>query len=165
MISDYKKIIDKAEKIKTENKKFLDKLKKLSPKDLDLTTNELHDVAFEQIDCLQCANCCATTGPLLLNKDIDRLAKALKLKPSIFAEQYLKIDEDNDYVFKQMPCMFLGNDKYCSVYQDRPNACREFPHTQQRNILQKLKITYLNTTICPAVAIVVEGLKEKYKVK
>lgn len=165
MISDYKKIIDKAEKIKTENKKFLDKLKKLSPKDLDALTNELHDDAFEQIDCLLCANCCATTGPLLLNKDIDRLAKALKLKPSIFAEQYLKIDEDKDYVFKQMPCMFLGNDKYCSVYNDRPNACREFPHTQQRNILQKLKITYLNTTICPAVAIVVESLKEKYKIK
>jgi len=99
----------------------------------------------------------------LLNKDIERLAKALKVRPSIFAEQYLEIDEDNDYVFKQMPCVFLGNDKYCSVYNDRPNACREFPHTQQRNVLQKLKITFLNTTICPAVAIVVDGLKDKYK--
>jgi hypothetical protein len=164
MISDYKKIIVKAEKLKTENKKFLEKVKKLAPKDLDIITNELHEQTFEKIDCLQCANCCYTTGPLLLNKDIDRLAKTFKTKPSIFAEHYLKIDEDNDYVFKQIPCVFLGNDKYCTVYNDRPNACREFPHTQQRNILQKLKITYLNTTICPAVALIVDGLKEKYKV-
>jgi Fe-S-cluster containining protein len=164
MISDYRKIIVKAEKLKTENKKFLDKVKKLAPKDLDIVTHELHEQAFEKIDCLQCANCCVTTGPLLLNKDIDRLAKTFKTKPSIFAEQYLKIDEDNDYVFKQIPCVFLGDDKYCNVYNDRPNACREFPHTQQRNILQKLKITYLNTTICPAVALIVDDLKEKYKV-
>jgi Fe-S-cluster containining protein len=164
MISDYRKIIVKAEKLKTENKKFLDKVKKLAPKDLDIVTNELHEQVFKKIDCLQCANCCYTTGPLLLNKDIDRLAKTVKTKPSIFAEQYLKIDEDNDYVFKQIPCVFLGNDKHCTVYSHRPNACREFPHTQQRNILQKLKITYLNTTICPAVSLIVDGLKEKYKV-
>jgi Fe-S-cluster containining protein len=164
MYIDYLKIIDRATKNKNENKKFLEKLKKLAPKDLDQTTNQLHDDAFDEIDCLECANCCASTGPLLLNKDIDRLAKSLKQKPSIFAENYLRIDEDNDYVFKQMPCPFLGADKYCSIYSDRPNACREFPHTQQRNILQKLKITQLNTTICPAVAMVVDGLKEKYKV-
>jgi hypothetical protein len=161
---DYVKIIDRAKKNKNENKKFLEKLKKLAPKDLDQITNQLHDDAFDEIDCLECANCCASTGPLLLNKDIDRLAKSLKQKPSIFAENYLRIDEDNDYVFKQIPCPFLGTDKYCSVYSDRPNACREFPHTQQRNILQKLKITQLNTTICPAVAMVLDGLKENYKI-
>ncbi len=163
MHTDYIKIIERAKKSKVENKKFLEKLKKLAPKNLDQITNQLHEEAFENIDCLNCANCCASTGPLLLNKDIDRLAKNLKLKPSIFTEKYLRIDEDKDYVFKQMPCLFLGNDNYCSVYTDRPNACKEFPHTQQRNILQKLKITYLNTTICPAVAVVVEGLKENYK--
>lgn len=163
MIAEYIKIIEKAKLQKAENKKFLDKLKKQAPKNLDVVTNQLHDEAFETIDCLQCANCCATTGPLLLNKDIDRLAKNLRLKPSVFTENYLRIDEDKDYVFKQMPCPFLGSDKYCSVYSDRPNACREFPHTQQRNVLQKLKITLLNTTVCPAVAKVVDGLKEKYK--
>jgi len=162
MQHEYIKILERAKKSKVENKKFLEKLKKLAPKNLDQITNQLHEEAFEKIDCLNCANCCASTGPLLLNKDIDRLAKNLKLKPSVFTEKYLRIDEDKDYVFKQMPCLFLGNDNYCSVYNDRPNACREFPHTQQRNILQKLKITYLNTTICPAVAVVVEGLKENY---
>jgi Fe-S-cluster containining protein len=161
---EYLKILENARKKSSENKKFLEKLKAKKPKDLDILTNELHDEAFEQINCLECANCCRTTGPLLLNKDIDRLASELKLKPSIFAERYIKVDEDNDYVFTSMPCPFLGSDNYCHVYEARPNACREFPHTQQRNILQKLKITYHNTLICPAVVLVVEGLKEKLKV-
>jgi hypothetical protein len=161
---EYLKILENARKKSSENKKFLEKLKAKKPKDLDILTNELHDEAFEQINCLECANCCRTTGPLLLNKDIDRLASELKLKPSIFAERYIRVDEDNDYVFTSMPCPFLGSDNYCHVYEARPNACREFPHTQQRNILQKLKITYHNTLICPAVVLVVEGLKEKLKV-
>lgn len=162
MDTELQKIIVKAVKAKNENKKFLDKLKKSAPKNLDEVTNQFHDEVFEQINCLDCGNCCTTTGPLLLNKDIDRLAKSLKLKPSVFATIYLKIDEEQDYVFKQIPCVFLDENNYCSVYANRPNACREFPHTQQRNILQKLKITYLNSTICPAVALVVEKLKVKY---
>jgi Fe-S-cluster containining protein len=161
---EYLKILENARKKSSENKKFLDKLKAKKPKDLDILTNELHDEAFEQIDCLECANCCRTTGPLILNKDIDRLATELKLKPSIFTEKFVRIDEDNDYVFSSMPCPFLGSDNYCHVYEARPNACREFPHTQQRKILQKLKITYHNTLICPAVALVIDGLKEKFKV-
>ena len=163
MNTEFQKILENARKKSSENKKFLDKLKAKKPNDLDLLTNELHDEAFDQIDCLECANCCRTTGPLLLNKDIDRLASELKLKPSIFTEKLVRIDEDNDYVFSNMPCPFLGSDNYCHVYDARPNACKEFPHTQQRNILQKLKITYQNTLICPAVVLVVDGLKEKYK--
>jgi uncharacterized protein len=161
MLPAYQKYLDKANKNKGENKKFLEKLKKQKPTGLDSLVQELNDLAFEEIDCLQCANCCKTTGPLLLNKDIDRLAKNQKLRPAVFTEQFLKIDEDKDYVFKSMPCVFLGEDNYCNVYQDRPNACREFPHTHQRDQLQKLKITYQNSLICPAVAVVVEELKQK----
>lgn len=158
----YLKQLETAKSRKKENKKFLDRLKHLKPADLDITTNQLHDQAFEHIDCLQCANCCRTTGPLLLGKDIDRLAKHFHLRPSEFTEQYLRIDEDRDYVFKKMPCPFLASDNYCSVYENRPVACRDYPHTQQRKIIQKLAITYHNSMICPAVAEVVEGLKTIY---
>jgi hypothetical protein len=161
MLEAYQKYLNIAKKNKAENKKFLDKLKKQKPAQFDLLVQELNDLAFEEIDCLQCANCCKTTGPLLLNKDIDRLAKELKLRPSIFVEKYLKIDEDQDYVFNKMPCVFLGSDHYCSVYEARPNACREYPHTHQRDQLQKLKITFHNSLICPAVAKIVEELKRK----
>jgi Fe-S-cluster containining protein len=160
MIDEYKNYLKLATAKKSENKKFLDKLKKQKPKDLDIICNQYHEEVFENIDCLKCANCCSGTGPLFLDKDIDRLAKHLRIRPSEFSENYLRIDEDKDYVFKSVPCPFLGTDKYCSVYESRPNACREFPHTQQRNMAQKMSITYLNTMICPAVYLVVEELKK-----
>jgi Fe-S-cluster containining protein len=163
MLPEYQKILQQSKLKSAENKKFYERLKKLSPKDLDKVTNQLNDEAFEKIDCLQCANCCKTTGPLLKDKDIDRLADEMKLKPSQFTEKYLRIDEDYDYVFKQMPCPFLGDDKFCSVYKNRPGACRDYPHTHQNKMHNKLAITYLNSLICPAVAIVTEGLKLKYQ--
>ena len=163
MILEYENYLKQATAKKSENKKFLDKLKKQKPKDLDIICNQYHEEVFENIDCLKCANCCSSTGPLFLDKDIDRLAKHLRIRPSEFTENYLRIDEDNDYVFKSVPCPFLGTDKYCSVYESRPNACREFPHTQQRNMAQKMSITYLNTMICPAVYLIVEELKKQYK--
>jgi Fe-S-cluster containining protein len=162
MIDEYKKLLTSAVLRKDENKRFFEKLKKKGPKNLDLVCNDLHEKAFEKIDCLKCANCCRTTGPLLLQKDIERIAKSLKMRPVAFATTYLKVDEDNDNVFKSMPCPFIGDDNFCGIYSDKPNACSEFPHTQQRNILQKLKITYENTMICPAVAQIAEGLKKAY---
>ncbi|HKR03811.1 MAG TPA: YkgJ family cysteine cluster protein [Bacteroidia bacterium] len=162
MLPSYLKLIETAISKKKENKKFLERLRKIKPSNLDAVTNTLHDKAFTHIDCLQCANCCRTTGPLMLNKDIERLSKHFKIKPSEFSDQYLRTDEDGDAVFKNMPCPFLLNDNCCSVYNDRPGACRDYPHTQQRNIAQKLSITYHNCMICPAVAEVVEGLKEEF---
>lgn len=158
----YSQVLMASEARKAEIKKFFQRLRKLKPKDLDTVTNRLHVEAFEGIDCLQCANCCRTTGPLLKDKDIERLAQHQKLKPGVFAEKFLRIDEDGDYVFKQMPCPFLGADHYCSVYEARPAACRNYPHTQQREMYQKLNITYHNTFICPAVSKVVEGLMKIY---
>ncbi len=163
MIAEYEDYLKLANAKKSENKKFLEKLKKQKPKDLDIICNQFHDEVFENIDCLKCANCCSGTGPLFLDKDIDRLAKHLRIRPSEFTENYLRIDEDKDYVLKSVPCPFLGADKYCNVYESRPNACREFPHTQQRNMAQKMGITFLNTMICPAVYLVVEELKKHYK--
>lgn len=158
----YKAILRQSQLKKKEIKRFFERLKKLKPNNLDRITNQLHDEAFTDIDCLQCANCCRTTGPLLKDKDIERLSHQLKLKPGVFTERHLRIDEDHDYVFKQLPCPFLGEDHYCRVYESRPNACRNYPHTQQRDIYQKLTITYHNTFICPAVSKVVDGLMKVY---
>ena len=157
----YRKLIESARSKKKENKLFFEKLRTVNPRELDTLTNDLHDKAFETIDCLQCANCCTTTGPLLKNRDIETLSSHLKLRPAEFTDKYLRIDEDHDYVFKSMPCPFLKSDNYCSVYSARPNACRDYPHTQQRDIRSKLAITYENSMICPAVPMVVEGLKKE----
>jgi len=111
MLPQYEKYLQLAQKNKNENKKFLEKLRKQKPAGLDVLIQKLDEEVFEYIDCLECANCCKTTGPLLLNKDIDRLAKELKMRPAIFTENYLKVDEDGDYVFQNKPCPFLGSDR------------------------------------------------------
>jgi Fe-S-cluster containining protein len=159
---EYSLILNQAKAKRKENKSFLDRIKKSRPADLDETTNRFQEEAFQKIDCLKCANCCSTTSPLLKNRDIDLLAANQKVRPSVFADTYLKTDEDGDYVFKQTPCPFLGSDNLCSVYSCRPKACREYPHTQQRDILKKLPITWHNSMICPAVALIVEDLKKYY---
>ena len=90
-----------------ENKKYFDKLKKKAPKDLDYQMENIHNQVFKKVDCLSCANCCKTTGPLFTSADIERIAKFLKLKPQKFIDQYLRIDEENDYVLQQVPCTFF----------------------------------------------------------
>ncbi|MEX0316109.1 MAG: YkgJ family cysteine cluster protein [Allomuricauda sp.] len=147
-----------------ENKKFFAKLKKRPPKKLDYVMQELHHEEFERTDCLKCANCCKTTGPLFTNSDIERIAKHFKVKPSQFIDQYLRIDEENDYVLQQVPCTFLGNDNYCSIYEVRPKACREFPHTDRKKFHQISSLTLKNVAICPAAFNIVEEMKKKIKV-
>ncbi len=146
-----------------ENKKFFVKLKKKMPKDLDYVMQELHDDEFERTDCLTCANCCKTTGPLLTDKDVDRIAKYFKLNTQDFINQYLRVDEDNDYVLQSVPCTFLGSDNYCSIYDVRPKACREFPHTDRKKFQQISELTLKNVAICPAAFNIVEEMKKRIK--
>ena len=58
-----------------EDKKFFAKLRKKPPKKLDYIMQDLHDEEFSRTDCLECANCCKTTGPLFTAKDVTRIAK------------------------------------------------------------------------------------------
>ncbi len=143
-----------------ENKKFLTKLKKKKPKRLDAVMQRLHDDEFQKTDCLTCANCCKTTGPLFTDKDITRIAKHFRMKPQPFISQYLQIDEDNDFVLQGVPCTFLGTDNYCSIYEVRPKACREYPHTDRNKFHQITNLTLKNIAICPAAYNIVEKLKE-----
>lgn len=116
---------------------------------MDTIVHQLHDDISERIDCLSCANCCRSLGPAIYDKDIERIAKALRIKPSEVVSSYLKVDEDGDYVFRSMPCPFLMSDNYCSIYDARPKACREYPHTDRKNFEQIYKLTVKNTATCP----------------
>ncbi|MEC4114378.1 YkgJ family cysteine cluster protein [Myroides pelagicus] len=148
-----------------ENKKYFDKLKKKPPKDLDYQMQSIHEQVFDRVDCLSCANCCKTTGPLFTNADIERIAKHLRLKPQQFIDQYLQIDEDNDYVLQQVPCTFLDAENYCLIYEVRPKACREYPHTDRKKFNQITNLTLKNVAICPAAFEVVEEMKKRIALK
>ncbi|HEY4785767.1 MAG TPA: YkgJ family cysteine cluster protein [Bacteroidales bacterium] len=152
-----KKLAEKSEK---QNKQWVASFNKKQANKLDDLAQSLHQEIFSELDCLQCANCCKSISPTLYHKDIERIAKALKVKPSEFIEKYLEIDEENDYVFTQTPCPFLDNENYCMVYENRPKACREYPHTDRSRFYQILKLTIKNTYVCPAAYYVMEGIKK-----
>lgn len=144
-----------------ENKKFFTKLRSKPPKNLDYMMQEMHQDEFERTDCLSCANCCKTTGPLFTDKDIQRISKHFRMKEFDFIKTYLRIDEDRDYVLQQTPCSFLGADNYCSIYEVRPKACREFPHTDRKKFQQISKLTLENVKMCPAAFNIVEEMKRR----
>ena len=150
-----------TDKSMTETNSLVKKLKTKKPKNLDDVVHELHDEAFAKFNCLDCANCCKTIGPRLIDKDIERLAKHLKMKTADFMSQYILTDEDGDYVFKEHPCPFLLPDNYCMVYENRPKAWREYPHTDRKRFYQILSLSHKNCETCPVVFEIFEELRTK----
>jgi Fe-S-cluster containining protein len=148
-----------------EHEKCLAGLKKKPPRNLDYLAQETHDEVFQKVDCLQCANCCKTTGPLFTEKDIERISKHFRMKPADFEAKFLRTDEDQDKVLQNLPCWFLNEDNTCSIYEIRPKACREFPHTDRKKIYQINHLTVKNTVICPAAFEFVERMHEKFQQK
>jgi uncharacterized protein len=142
-----------------QNKVFLQGLKRKNPRLVDDHFHKIHNEVFDEINCLTCANCCKTTSPIFYQNDIERVARALKLKPGEFIEKYLTVDSDKDYVLKTSPCPFLDDENYCMVYEARPKACREYPHTDRKKVVQITELTYKNSLICPAVLEILERLK------
>ena len=119
---------------------------------------QLHQEAFDKIDCLQCANCCKNYSPRFKTPDIKRIAKHPQMKEGEFIETYLRIDEDGDYVARSAPCPFLGADNYCTIYENRPSDCRRFPYTDEDVIIKRAQLTQKNSTFCPIVYYVLEKL-------
>lgn len=140
-------------------KQLFKKLSAMQSGDLDGLIHPLHETYTEKIDCLQCANCCKTLSPAISDRDVDRIARHLSIRPSRVVDNYLKMDEEGDYVFRNSPCPFLGTDNYCSIYAARPKACREYPHTDRAKQKQLLEITRKNASTCPIVFHIVQDLK------
>jgi uncharacterized protein len=156
---DLERFQNNSKRKSAENKKFLQNLKRKDPRKVDDLFHTVHDEVFEETDCLTCANCCKTTSPIFYQNDIERVAKSLRIKAADLIEKYLRIDEDKDFVLKSSPCPFLDTDNTCKVYDDRPKACREYPHTNRKKMVQVLDLAHKNTLVCPAVFEMVERLK------
>ena len=145
------------------NKKLKERLRKVKPKELDQKFEQLHEETFAELDCLECANCCKTTSPIFIQTDIDRLAKVFRMKSSEFIDQYLYRDEEGDFVLNSSPCPFLNEDNKCLVYDSRPKACREYPHTNRKNMHGILALSLKNTLVCPAVFKIFMEIGKEYR--
>lgn len=149
-------------KVEAENGKFVRRLKKRPPPGIDAEVEALDEKVFSSVDCLKCANCCKTISPVFKERDIVRLSSYFKVRPAIFTEKYLYMDADGDYVLKTAPCPFLESDNKCSVYDNRPAACRSYPHTATLKFTKSTELFIKNSAVCPAVYEITEELKKKY---
>lgn len=130
----------------------------------DQAIAEIHDAVFSNTDCLQCAQCCKSYPPILEGPDIKRIARHLNLSEAQFMGNYLIMDEDGDWVMYTTPCPFLQSDNKCQIYDVRPKACREYPHTNRKKIYQIEALTLVNATICPAVSPILERMAEQMQI-
>ena len=160
---EYEKVLETAESRRGFYRDLVKRLKKKKPKGLEEEIRRLHDEAFEEFDCLRCGNCCRIVGPKLSGNDVNRLGKALSMRPKEVEEHYLTDDEDGDTVFREHPCPFLLEDNSCLIYEHRPKACRDYPHTDFSGVAglgKLLDLSLENSLYCPVVARVLEGLSK-----
>ncbi len=158
LIKDWKR--KKANNSKA-HRKFLWKLSQHKGKRLDQFADEIHEEVFSHISCLDCANCCSSIPPIVNKTDAARIARHLGMKLADFEATYLREDEDKDRVINRSPCPFLMDDHVCLIYEVRPKACREYPHTNNLEFSQNFRLHAVNATYCPAVFHILEALKSR----
>lgn len=151
-------LINWEKKSAEHQKNYQQYLKKANKNKVLKVLPDLHEAAFEKVNCLECANCCKNYSPRFKMPDIKRISKVLGMKETAFIDQYLQMDNEGDYVVKSTPCPFLGADNFCSIYEDRPSDCARFPYTDEDVLLKRPLITIKNSSFCPAVYYVLENL-------
>ncbi|MEY4052365.1 MAG: YkgJ family cysteine cluster protein [Chitinophagia bacterium] len=139
-------------------KKFQNFLKRVDKRKILKQLPDLHEAAFEKVNCLDCARCCKNYSPRFKMPDIKRISKYLRIKETVFIDTYLDMDQEGDYVANTKPCPFLGKDNVCSIYEHRPTDCQRFPYTDEDVFFKRAAITMKNAEFCPIVHDVMHGL-------
>ncbi len=154
---DLEKIEELVKLREDKNIEFRAFLKGQDPDKIDETVQRINIEISSQIDCTTCGNCCMKLKPFITEQDIKILSQRLNLSQQQVMDDYIEIDEGDQY-FKNLPCSFL-KEKKCTVYNDRPEDCRSFPHMHKRNFISRLWGVIENYSICPIVFNVFERLK------
>jgi len=155
------------EKLKKAFKKVEDEnwilrafLKEQEPDDVDRLVNNLHKELFEGFDCVVCSNCCKSIVPVVEENEIQVISKRLGMTDVAFKDKYL-VKTEEGFIINKKPCPFLTGSG-CSIYECRPENCREYPFTHKDEIWSRLINLVENCTVCPAVFEIFERLKKYY---
>jgi len=142
-----------------ENFDFRAFLKGQSSDEVDEIVHQLHHEIVAQIDCTECGNCCKFLKPSVTDKEIKRLSKIDGISAEDFEKKFVELDTfDQIKYLKDTPCKYL-HDKKCTIYPDRPEECRSYPHTHKDGFIFRLFGVINNYEICPIVFNLYEQLK------
>jgi uncharacterized protein len=159
ILADWKQ---EAERHYQRNFRFLQSLKGRSERAVDRAAVELHREAFSIIDCTRCANCCRTSHPVFEEHEIERIAGRIGAEPAALREQhFIKCEDEDGMEPKEQPCLFLGPDGRCTVYEDRPASCAGFPYTDEPGFACRKYMHSANSLGCPAVFFIVEQMRAR----
>ena len=153
-------LVNWEKKSRERQKLYKQFLQRVSKNEVLSRQQDIHEEAFNKVDCLSCANCCKNYSPRFKTPDIKRISKLLGLREGVFIETYLKEDEDGDFVLQTAPCPFLGSDNFCSIYEDRPSDCRRFPYTDEDVLIKRTSLTIKNSSFCPITYYTLERLMQ-----
>lgn len=148
-------------KVEEENWMLRAFLKNQNPDEVDRIVNDMHRKLFDGFDCIACSNCCKTIVPIVEENEIGAISLKLGLTCDEFKSRYLEKARE-DFIINKKPCPFLGK-KGCSIYECRPQNCREYPYTDKDEIWTRLINLVENCAVCPVVFEIFERLKKYYK--
>jgi uncharacterized protein len=152
--TDLSKIQSLSREHDDENWEFRSWLKQNAPDDIDGIVQALSQKYFTLIDCTQCANCCRSLQAEFKKSELHTIAETLGQSIKEFEKQFMSEGMVNP------PCPMLDG-KLCSIYDNRPEVCRSFPHLEKPFFTSRLMGVIDNVAICPIAFNAYEELKTK----
>lgn len=164
MITDLIQIRRLGEQKRGENERFRKHLK--SHDVPDRRFRRIAEDVEDEIDCTACANCCRVATATLLERDVEKLARFLRISVAKFVEQYTEQSEEEGLILRRTPdgCVFLSGNE-CTVYEARPATCENFPHMVRGagSIPSRMWQFIDRACYCPIVYNALEAFKDEVK--
>ena len=162
MVTDLVQIRLLGEKKRDENRRFRAFMKSRDHSDRIL--RRIAEGIEDEIDCTICANCCRVATARVKERDVEHLARFLRISEARFLADYTVEDEEEGRILRRTDagCVFLSGNE-CTVYEARPEACRRFPHIVRGNgsIVSRMWEFVDRACYCPIVYNSVEAFKEE----
>ena len=157
-----KKLKQKFDAERKSLRSFITRIENNPPEGFDNLMGETDKEVWNEINCLDCANCCKVMSPTFTPEDIKRISAHLGMKPKDFKEKWLYKDKKNgDWVNKTQPCQFLDlKTNMCTIYEVRPVDCADFPHFLKRPQKDYFYINKQNIEYCPASMLMIEKVRK-----
>ncbi|MFL5741247.1 MAG: YkgJ family cysteine cluster protein [Flavisolibacter sp.] len=132
-------------------RRFLTKSENNPHKDLEAFANKAETEVWQEVNCLECSNCCRTMTPTYTFKDLQKISKHLNMTISQLKAKWLYKNREGEWMNVSTPCQFLDRKtNLCTIYEVRPADCAEFPHLNKRKITDYIHIHKQNVHHCPA---------------
>lgn len=158
-ITDLTLIANNAEVNDIENRAFRTYIKSHNKQQIiDTAVQKLNTEISQQIDCTTCGNCCNSLMINVTDAECKVVSSKLNMDANAFNKKYIETSTEGAMVINTIPCHFL-HEKKCSIYEQRFDDCRAFPHLHKPDFYTRVGGTLMYYGICPIIYNVIEQLK------